>query len=102
MVLEYDDAYRFRFQHIIGQLDQKAKNPIKELIRLTKIGESCEKIDRMKETWKAIRLMLWFVRFSPYLKNELVLFFGRLNLEEIKLSTEDLYFARMKIDYKWD
>lgn len=103
LILEYDDAYRFRFQHVIGQLDREAfaKDPIRELIHLVELGIACENSSRVIETWRMFKLMLRFVRFHPALKKKLVFFFTHLDIEEVKLSEEDWYYAKFKPDYRW-
>ena len=105
MVLEFDDAYRYRFQDVMGDFDRKLfkKNPISELIRIMALGESREiKDSRVSKTWKTAGLLLRAIRFYPPLKREIVFFFENLNIEEVKLSVEDSYHAIKKIDYNFN
>jgi len=101
--LEFDDAYRYRFQHVIGHLDKQAfsKKPFKELDRLIDIAIKSEGASRVKESWKAVKLSLKFMRFLPYRK-DLILFFNSLNIEEVKLSVGDMYHAKRKVEYDWN
>jgi len=103
MILEFDDAYCYRFQHVMGYFNKEKfeRSPVGELILLTHIGEQNENNDKMKRGWQALRLLLRIARFYPSLKKDIVAFFKNLTLEEIKLSVEDRYFAEMKKDYKW-
>ena len=105
MVLEFDDAYRYRFQDVMGDFDRKLfkKNPISELIRIMALGESREiKDSRVSKTWKTAGLLLRAIRFYPPLKREIVFFFENLYIEEVKLSVEDSYHAIKKIDYNFN
>ena len=113
MILEYDDAYRYRFQNVFGQLNKDAlnKNTFKELKRIIEIGRKSEIVSasakrkggkkaRVAGTWRAAGIVLTLVRFSPFRKR-VTQFFKELNIEEIKLSVGDYYFAKQKPDFNW-
>ena len=113
MILEYDDAYRYRFQSIFGQLDKKAlnKDTFKELAKIIELGSQSEQISpatkrrggtksRISETWKGAGLVLKVSKYTP-IKKYITWFFKELNVEEIKLSVGDYYFAKEKLDFQW-
>ena len=102
MILEMDNAYRYRFQDIIVELDKSAllRNPRKELIRLLKILAEREKTQDIKDTWFLLKLVvnLYLVsdkELRDFLKNAL---FG-LNLYDVELKIEDKLFAAGRKDY---
>src|SRR3990167_2401222 len=75
MVLEFDNAYRFRFQDVIAHLDKPnlKKNPVKELIRLLGIMQSQENGQDINDTWTLLKLFCkLYLRFDGTLKSILV------------------------------
>lgn len=102
MILEMDNAYRYRFQDIIVNVDKTAllKNPRKELIRLLEILSQRENTQDIKDTWFLMKLTLNLYLVSDkelreYLKNSI---FG-LNLYDVALKIEDKCFAAGRKDY---
>jgi hypothetical protein len=109
IILEGDPAYRYRLQDITGNLNKEAlkKSPRKEIIRLAKILMDRENGDNsfnrgMKGKWdlvsKVINLSL-LVNWK--LKNKIRDTLLELNLDEIKLSKEDLYWCDLNKDYNF-
>lgn len=104
MFLEFDNAYRFRFQDIIVELDKIAlrKNPSKELLRLFNLMSSREQTQEIKDTWKLVKYFLpVYLRFNKPLRQNIIEIFTRLDLEKVKLSVEDEYFSSKRLDYKF-
>jgi len=104
MVLEFDNAYRFRFQDVIVELDKAAlrKNPGKELTRLLTLMQSRETTQEVKDTWTLVRYFLpWYIRLNSSLKKAIVGVLSELDLETVKLSAEDTHFAKERKDYKF-
>ena len=101
MILEFDNAYRFRAQDILAELNQKAlKNPIKELHRIIDIASIREKTQMTKDTWKLIKMFVsFYLRFDRKFKNLVVHVLKNLNLEEFKLTAEDIAFCDPRKDY---
>lgn len=102
MILEFDNAYRFRFQDIICELnkEQLKKNPIKELNRLLKDASGREKDQKISDTWKLVRMFnSFYLRFDRQLKKLIVDVLLNLNLEELKFTPEDTTFWGVRKDY---
>lgn len=96
-ILEFDTAYRYRFQDIVGELNKEAfeKNPLKEIKRLADILFEREwhgdnGIGKFK---KYIPYLIWYLRLNPKLVSKLKEIVRELNVEEIKLSKEDIYWT---------
>ncbi len=102
MTLEYDDAYRYRFQDIISRMDKVAveKNLIKELRRLFKmLGK---KDPQLAGKWKMINIIMTaFLIINRKSKKILKDILLTLDLEELKLTEGDLYHAQRKDSYEW-
>ena len=96
MILEFDNAYRFRFQDVIEELDKKnlRKNPIGELDKLLVSMQSRELGQDIKDTWYLLRLFCkFYLRFDGRMQRILVDTLSRLDLSKLKLSPEDKYFC---------
>lgn len=103
MILEYDDAYRYRFQNIISELNKEnLRNLIKELKRLFLIASKREFNERQAEKWKYISRFVEFLSFIKGMKKRIKIVLGELNLEEIKMDEDDLYHAKLKTSYDWE
>jgi hypothetical protein len=108
MFLEFDNAYRFRFQDIMPEMNIEAmkKDPGKEIGRLLDLMAEREiweeKKTRMAEKWKmAKELISLFLRFSPSTKKIFVDMAIRMDLKRIELTTEDRYYCEFRKDYKF-
>lgn len=104
MILEFDNAYRYRFQDIIVELDQKAvqKNPIKEFLRLLDVMSQRENDQKVKDTWKLFKLVVrFYLRFDRKLIRMLVDVFSKLDLREIAFMPEDKHFSCQRSDYRF-
>jgi hypothetical protein len=102
MVLEFDNAYRFRFQDIIVELDKVAlrKNPSKELIRLLKLLSLREKTQEIKDTWKLVQYFLPVYFFlNKSFKQSIVDVLNELDLQKVALSVEDRHYCDERKDY---
>jgi hypothetical protein len=104
MLLENDNAYRFRFQDIIIELDKQAlqKRPRKELIRLLSLIQTREVTQEVKDTWTLIKTFLpAYLIFNRSIQKALVSVLTELDLSKITLSKEDLIFCKPRKDYKF-
>lgn len=99
MIFEFDDAYRYRFQDVIGELDKKnfEKNPILELERLLLLVEYRDNDPRLKTSFRKVRQALFVAFFSKFFREKIINFFSKINPENIKLDEEDLYYAKSKV-----
>lgn len=102
-ILEFDNAYRFRFQDVIVELDKERvkENPIKELLRLMDITISREQTQEIRDTWRLIVMGIkFYLRFDSKLKRMIADVLSNLDFEQIKLTPEDEHFAKQRKDYK--
>ena len=104
MLLEFDNAYRFRMQDVLIEIDQKKlkKKPIKEIVRLFSILQQRELTQEIKDTWTLVKLMIsLYLRFDRQLLKIIVDALSQVNKDKLKLSTEDVYYCRKRTDYKF-
>jgi len=95
--LEFDTAYRYRAQDILPEFirENLEKNPLKEFKRVADIlfqRESDGGMGRFKKISKLLWIYLWFNR---KLLNAIKDFILNLDMEEIKLSKEDIYWTKI-------
>lgn len=105
MVLEFDNAYRFRFQDWVEDLDQVAvkKAPIKELLRVLSIAQSREKTQEIKDTWKLAKIGIGvYLRFNRKLRKLLADVLSEIDKEKFKLTPEDKHFCTRRKDYSFN
>lgn len=103
-VLEFDNAYRYRFQDIIAELDQESvkKNPRKELLRLFNLMSERENTQEIKDTWRLVKMAIrFYLPFDRKLQRMLGDVFSKLNLENVVLTEEDKHFSGLRKDYKF-
>lgn len=104
MFLEFDNAYRFRFQDIIVELDKEAlsANAVKEILRLTELMISREQTQEIKDTWSLLKFYLpWYLRFNSELRESITFVLTELNLQAVALSIEDEHYCKERKDYKF-
>jgi len=96
LILEYDSAYRYRFQDIVMELNKDNK-PVEEIIRLLDILNKRECGDdlntRKNSKWGQMRRLvkLGFF-FCPKIKKQMIAILRDINIDEIKFSKEDIYW----------
>jgi len=103
MFLQYDVAYKFRFQDILPEIDiEKLKNPIKELKRVRDIFFERERSDNMKAKWnKMFKPLFLYLRFSRRARNLLVKLLSEIDYEKIKLDKADWYYCLNRYVYNY-
>jgi len=96
-ILEFDIAYRYRAQDILFKLDKikLIENPLKELERLFTILISRENwatsgMERFKGIFPLVRI---YFMFNPKKLKQLKEILSRIDINEIKLSVEDIYWT---------
>lgn len=102
MILEFDNAYRFRVQDLVPELDKEElrKNPIKEVCRCIDIWIQRERVVDVKNTWELLKIFTkYYLRFDKKLLNIFVRVLLELDIEKVKLTDEDKYFAVPRKDY---
>jgi len=99
LIIEYDSAYRYRFQDIIMELNKDNLNkPAKEIIRLLDIVNERDYQDRFKSYRKLVK-PLFFI--CPKIKRQVVSILKDINIDEVKLSKEDIYWTNIVSTYKY-
>ena len=102
MVLEFDNAYRYRFQDLIVEFRQEAlkKNPIKELLRVLDIQSSRETTQEIKDTWALLKMFVrYYLRYDRKLRKVIVS--GLLATDPLiaQLTVEDKHYCSKRKDY---
>jgi hypothetical protein len=107
---EYDAAYRYRLQDILACLNKEAlkKDYKKELKRLLDILCERESYACKMEDWgmankyiKIFKLVSIFLLLKPKFKKTLVKVLSAIDLKEIALSDEDIYWTNFYEDYNF-
>ena len=102
MFLEFDNAYRFRFQDIVVELDKVAlkSNPKQEIVRLFTVMAQREKTPEVRDTWTlATTFLPWYMRFNKTFREAIVRVLADLDLSKLALTVEDKEFATPREDY---
>ena len=101
--LEYDNAYRYKLQDVLGELDQKKveKDFVGEFSRIIKIIQSRETIQDGKDTWSMVLLALKALRFDKRTTRILRYVFSHIDLKKTVLDDSDKCWAKDRIDYKF-
>lgn len=102
MFLEFDNAYRYRFQDVIVELNKEKLRtaPRKELIRLFDVLASRENSQEIKDTWKLARLALkFYLPLDRELTRILQEVFLEADLEKLRLTKEDVHYCHKRKDY---
>ena len=100
-ILEFDNAYRFRFQDIIEELDKKAirKNPAKELVRLFSLMQGREIGQDTKDTLTLFKLFVsFYLRFDGEMR-KILANLAEIDINLAKLTSEDKWYCPSRSDY---
>ena len=101
-ILEFDNAYRFRLQDVLPELNKEAlkRNSIREMHRLLDILIEREKEEQYKDTWRLVKMFVsYYLRWDrPFLRLATGLF-AELNTDEVKLTAEDKPYCIGRKDY---
>lgn len=102
MLLEFDNAYRFRLQDILVEVNKKnlKKNFRREILRVLKIMSEREKTQEIRDTWKLIKIAVKYYllidrRVERILKNVIL----EIDFDKIELSVEDKHYCEKRKDY---
>lgn len=95
MLFEYDDAYRFRLQFALENLNKEnlKKSPKKELRRICDILSEKEQNEYMKKKWQTVKRVMIF---APKSLTKVLL---DVNMDKVRMDAGDLYFANRLIDF---
>lgn len=104
MILEFDNAYRYRFQDIIVELDQQMirQNVVNELVRLLGLMQKREKGQDIGDTWTLFQYFIkFYFRIDRKFAKMIIDVLSQLNLNEMKLSVEDQLYCKPRKDYNF-
>lgn len=111
IILEFDDAYRFRAQDILEELnkDNLKRGGLREIKRLIVLLESREDNFihleafrlNLKSKWRLVGLGCNFLFFNKKLKNTIMSFLDNLEITKVKMDQSDLYHCQGKFNYHW-
>lgn len=104
MVLEFDNAYRYRFQDILAHLDKVRlyKNPIKELVHLLDLMSEREVTQEIRDTWKLLKYVVrFYLVFDRKFLRMITETLMQLDIDKVALSVEDKVFCLPRKDYKF-
>lgn len=93
MIWEYDNAYRFRGQDMLGNIRGAS---MKEVYRALDFGIERGNSKKIKKYLKKIKNLMRFIN-----KKKIIKFIKKLDIENIKLDDDDRYFCYNK-NYDYD
>ena len=102
MILEFDNAYRYRFQDILVEMDSERMktHPVYEVVRLLELMQSREVTQEIKDTWTLFILAAkWYLRFDRKLKKIISHVLSNLDKSKLILDESDKQFADKRKDY---
>lgn len=102
MILEFDNAYRFRAQDILEHLDKEAlkKNTPKEMMRLLNLLQSREQTEEIRDTWSLLKHgVRLYLRFDRKLQRLIAGVLAEVDISKVTLTAEDKTFAEKRADY---
>lgn len=102
MILEFDNAYRYRTQDLMEELDKTdaKKNLAKEICRLLDIMSSREKTQEIKDTWTLFKMFVtYYLHFDKRMKTIIGNMLAEIDIEKVKLDLGDKQFCAKRIDY---
>ena len=102
MILEFDNAYRYRMQDILPEFDKEKlkKNTIRELHRVLDIIESRENTQTIKDSCFLLKKFVsFYLRFDRKLLGLLREILLEVNLKQISLDEMDIEYCKPRKDY---
>lgn len=104
MFLEYDNAYRFRFQDIVAELNKEnlKKDTAGEIFRLLNLLQSREKTQEITDSWTLVKTFFKYaLKLNPRAKRYIRGILGNLDLEKIALDPGDIEYCEKRVDYQF-
>ena len=104
MGVEYDSAYKFRFQDVFPEFNPEAvkEDPVKEFKRVFEILKRREVAKSMKTKWRGIESkLLLILRISKRARQFMITFFEKVDLERIKMDEADWYFCLRRTNFNY-
>jgi len=103
-LLEYDDAYRYRFEDMMTETNPKAlQNPRKELTKLIRLFHERDNISEVSAGGKFIALakILSFILLVPRVKKAFLYAVNQSSFQNLQLDDIDRFYCINRIDYKY-
>jgi hypothetical protein len=103
LIIEYDSAYKNRFQDVFPLLDQsklKGLSAIKEVKRVFDILISRD-YPEMREKWRPIKKAVLLAMMFPNARKQIISILKEINLKEIEFSEEELYWINQFPSYEY-
>lgn len=103
MLLEFDNAYRFRFQDLMDDYDAKAwaNHPVREIKRIIKIASAREKTQELRDFWSLAKILSNVLYFDQELRRVVSHVFSQLDPEKVRLTKEDKHYCAPRLDYNF-
>lgn len=101
MILEYDTAYRLRFQDLLPLWNKANKNLRQEINKILKTHAERDQEASVVGELQAVLKVLKLAMFLPKVKAGVQFFIDNINMEEIKFDLHDKYHACTKPDYNY-
>lgn len=104
MILEFDNAYRFRVQDILPELNKEELviSPIHEINRILDIWIERENGEDIKNSWRLLKLFTsYYLRFDRSLLRTITRVLLEIDPAKVQMTVEDKYFAIPRTDYKF-
>ena len=102
MLLEFDNAYRYRFQDVLGDFNLNFKNSTDEIIKLLDIMMVRERHEDVRNTWVLIRLFVkYYIRYDRQLSRILQKVMSRIDLSKVAFDASDIHFCSKRQDYNF-
>lgn len=98
LVIEFDAAYRYRFQDVFSELNQSSLGTLyhtrKEVKRLLEIAHTRELgQDETPVRWNNLKKMLGMILLVPSICEKVMYILRDINLNEIRFTDEDIYWT---------
>ena len=100
MILEFDNAYRYRFQDVAEEISSNNGDVIAELVHLLDTLAERERTQTPKDTWLLIKTFLpWYLRLDKTLKVVLENTLRQIDTKKIYLDKFDKEYCSKRKDY---
>ena len=102
MILEFDNAYRYRGQDILAEMNQEMmkENPVKEMNRLLDVMIDREVLEEKKDTWRLLQMFVsYYMQYDERLLSIFQNILVGLDLDKIRLDIGDKEFCVRRKDY---
>jgi hypothetical protein len=102
-ILEYDSAYRFRFQDLCTETtsEKLSRQPIRELFRLVGVYRSREHYPNTKSHTTKLACLGCLLLVHPFTRRLIKQVIANVDLEKLQFDLNDRYWVCQKTDYDY-